>query len=82
MGRNHLQGAAVVPIKEVTFYQVACDTCGEVADYGDYAAWAQPEGATESLGDDWTQVDDKFFCDNCRPPDEDDADTQDKGNKT
>jgi len=62
-----------MPIKEVTFYQVACDKCGEVADYGEYAAWMQPEGATEMLGDDWTQTDDgKFYCEDHRPPNEDD----------
>lgn len=61
-----------MPISEVTFYRVTCDRCGKAADYGEYAAWMQPEGATEMLGDDWTTIDDKFYCDDCRPPDEDD----------
>lgn len=61
-----------MPVQEVTFYRVVCDNCGQKADYGEYAAWQQPEGAVESLGEDWTQIDDRFYCDNCRPLDEDD----------
>lgn len=54
-----------MPIKEVTFYRVACDNCGKEADYGEYSAWAQPEGATEMLGDDWHVAEDKFYCSDC-----------------
>ena len=53
-------------MKCAPFYWVECDSCGELADYGDFAAMAHEEDAEEAaLGDDWTMALGKHHCSEC-----------------
>lgn len=49
----------------VTYYVMRCDGCGSDADYGDYSAMSEASHAVEYGGDEWIEVGDKHFCDDC-----------------
>ena len=64
-------------VKEAPYYWLECDRCGvESTDGGDYAAWADLEGAMEdALGCEWLIRNGKHYCDDCTVWD-DDLDTR------
>ena len=51
------------------FYLAKCDRCGEEADYEDFSAWSDPNGATEYLSEDWVTIQGKdgelHYCPSC-----------------
>jgi len=54
-----------MPIIELTYYKLACDCCGEEADYGDYSAWSDPGDAVTQADPYFQQVGDDHLCDAC-----------------
>ena len=52
--------------KAVTYWQIACDCCGVVCDdYGDFAAWSDPDSAVDNKPDDWMEIDGGDYCAEC-----------------
>lgn len=52
-------------IKEVTYYQAACDCCGADADYGDYSAWADAGDAVSYADPEFQKVGEDLLCESC-----------------
>lgn len=50
--------------KEVQMWTLVCDCCGERAEHGEFAAWADQSIALETA-EGFVQVGDKHLCDSC-----------------
>lgn len=66
-----------MPVNEVSYFQVVCDCCEEVCDFGDYSAMATRDDAIDAMdGAGWVVVNGEYLCDDCWmwPSDADDYD--------